>query len=139
MSQQEPEAGPSTIPPPPPLEETIDSLVLDFNDSTESNSKVKSKNRKSKSKEPKPTPAPQVKLPKAPKPVPTPIEAFENPAEGEEETVHGVYESIAPHFSQTRHKVSEVSGSPGGYSLSQHWTLHLSASQTMRMCEKEKV
>ena len=105
MSQQEPEAGPSATPPPPPLEDTLSSL--DVNESTESNSKVKSKNRKSKSKEPKPTPAPQVKLPKAPKPVPTPIEAFENPAEGEEETVHGVYESIAPHFSQTRHKVSQ--------------------------------
>lgn len=107
MSQQEPEAGPSTTPPPPTLEETLNSL--DVNESTESNSKVKSKNRKSrfKSKDPKPTPAPQVKLPKAPKPVPTPIEAFENPAEGEEETVHGVYESIAPHFSQTRHKVSQ--------------------------------
>jgi len=105
MSQQDPEAGPSTAPPPPTLEATLNSL--DVNDSTEPNSKAKSKNRKSKSKDHKPTPAPQVKLPKAPKPVPTPIEAFENPAEGEEETVHGVYESIAPHFSQTRHKVSD--------------------------------
>ena len=102
MSQQESEAGPSTSPTPTILEETLNSL--DVNDSTESNAntKVKSKNRKSKSKEPKPTPAPR---PKAPKPIPTPIQAFENPAEGEEETVHGVYESIAPHFSQTRHKV----------------------------------
>jgi hypothetical protein len=102
MSQQEPEAGPSTNPIPTTLEETLNSL--DINDSTESNTKSKSKNRKSKSKsnEPKPTPAPR---PKAPKPIPTPIRAFDNPAEGEEETVHGVYESIAPHFSQTRHKV----------------------------------
>ena len=96
MSQQQ-EAGPSTIPTQTILEETLDSL--DINDSTESNPKVKSKNRKSKSK---PNPAPK---PKAPKPVPTPIQAFDVPAEGEEETVHGVYESIAPHFSQTRHKV----------------------------------
>jgi len=96
MSQQQ-EAGPSTIPTQTTLEEPLDSL--DNNDSTESNSKSKSKNRKSKSKS---NPAPK---PKAPKPVPTPIQAFENPAEGEEETVHGVYESIAPHFSQTRHKV----------------------------------
>jgi hypothetical protein len=107
MSQQESEAGPSTSPTPTTLEETLNSL--DINDSTESNTntKVKSKNRKSKSKsnEPKPILAPK---PKALKPVPTPIQAFENPAEGEEETVHGVYESIAPHFSQTRHKVCEV-------------------------------
>ena len=105
MSQQESEAGPSTSPIPNTLEETLDSL--DVNDSSESNAKVKSKNRKSKSKskEPKPVLAPIVKAPKPPKPVPTPIQAFENPAEGEEETVHGVYESIAPHFSQTRHKV----------------------------------
>jgi hypothetical protein len=105
MSQQESEAGPSTSPTPTTLEETLNSL--DVNDSTESstNTKSKSKNRKSKSKDPKPALAPRVKAPKAPKPVPTPIQAFENPAEGEEETVHGVYESIAPHFSQTRHKV----------------------------------
>ena len=96
MSQQQ-EAGPSTIPTQTTLEETLN--VLDINDNTESNPKVKSKNRKSKSKS---NPAPK---PKAPKPVPTPIQAFDDPAEGEEETVHGVYESIAPHFSQTRHKV----------------------------------
>jgi hypothetical protein len=103
MSQQESEAGPSTSPTPTTLEETLNSL--DVNDSTESKTKVKTKNRKSKSKEPKPGLVPRVKAPKAPKPVPTPIQAFEDPAEGEEETVHGVYESIAPHFSQTRHKV----------------------------------
>lgn len=100
MSQQESEAGPSTSPTPTTLEETLDSL--DVNDSTESSTKVKSKNRKLNSKAPKPVLAPK---PKAPKPIPTPIQAFDNPAEGEEETVHGVYESIAPHFSQTRHKV----------------------------------
>jgi len=101
MSEQQ-EAGPSTIPTQTTIEETLDSL--DVNDSTESNPKSKSKNRKSRSqpKDPKPNPAPK---PKAPKPVPTPIQAFDDPAEGEEETVHGVYESIAPHFSQTRHKV----------------------------------
>jgi hypothetical protein len=105
MSQQESEAGPSTSPTPITLEETLNSLEI--NDSTESSTKSKSKNRKSKSKskDSKPTLAPK---PKAPKPVPTPIQAFDDPAEGEEETVHGVYESIAPHFSQTRHKVSEV-------------------------------
>ena len=112
MSQQESEAGPSTSPTPTTLEETLNSL--DVNDSTESNTntKVKTKNRTSKSKESKPTPVPKVKAPKAPKPVPTPIQAFENPAEGEEETVHGVYESIAPHFSQTRHKVCWVTELP---------------------------
>ena len=103
MSQQESVAGPSTSPTPTTLDETLDSL--DVNDSSESHAKVKSKNRTSKSKQSKPTPVPKVKAPKAPKPVPTPVQAFENPAEGEEETVHGVYESIAPHFSQTRHKV----------------------------------
>jgi len=100
MSQkQEAEAGPSTISTQTTIEETLDSL--DINDTTESSPKVKSKNRKSKSQS-KSNPAPK---PKAPKPVPTPIQAFDDPAEGEEETVHGVYESIAPHFSQTRHKV----------------------------------
>jgi hypothetical protein len=103
MSQQQPEAGPSTSPTPTILDETLNSLDID--DITESNTKVKSKNRKSKSKEPKPVLVPRVKAPKAPKPIPTPIQAFDDPAEGEEETVHGVYESIAPHFSQTRHKV----------------------------------
>jgi hypothetical protein len=103
MSQQQSEAGPSTSPIPITLEETLNSLDVD--DSTEPSTRVKSKNRKSKSKEPKPTPAPK---PKAPKPIPTPIQAFDDPAEGEEETVHGVYESIAPHFSQTRHKVCWV-------------------------------
>ena len=39
------------------------------------------------------------------KPIPTPIQAFIDPAVGEEETVHEIYESIAPHFAQTRHKV----------------------------------
>jgi hypothetical protein len=110
MSQQESVAGPSTSPTPTTLEESLNSL--DVNDSTESNTNVKSKNRKSKSKEPKPTPVLKVKAPKAPKPVPTPVQAFENPAEGEEETVHGVYESIAPHFSQTRHKVCWVTELP---------------------------
>lgn len=42
------------------------------------------------------------------KPVPQPIKAFEDAATGEEETVHEVYERIAPHFSQTRHKVSPL-------------------------------
>ena len=104
MSPPESEAGPSTSPNPTTLDESLNSL--DVNDTTESNTKVKSKNRKSKSKskEPKPILAPK---PKAPKPIPTPIGAFDDPAEGEEETVHGVYESIAPHFSQTRHKVCQ--------------------------------
>ena len=104
MSQQQ-EAGPSTIPTQTTIEGTFD--VLDINDSTESNPKLKSKNRKSKSKSNPPIKAKGETKPKvkAPKPVPTPIQAFDDPAEGEEETVHGVYESIAPHFSQTRHKV----------------------------------
>ncbi|WVQ95287.1 hypothetical protein IAU59_002382 [Kwoniella sp. CBS 9459] len=38
------------------------------------------------------------------KPVPVPVGPFEQPAEDEERTVHAVYEAIAPHFSQTRHK-----------------------------------
>jgi hypothetical protein len=102
MAQQESEAGPSTIP--TTLEEGLNTLVIDDDNSTKA--KNNSRKSKSKSREPKskPTPTPKVKVPK---PVPVPIEAFENPAEGEEETVHGVYESIAPHFSQTRHKVSQ--------------------------------
>jgi hypothetical protein len=40
------------------------------------------------------------------KPIPTPIEAFDNPDQGEERTVHEIYERIAPHFAQTRYKVS---------------------------------
>ncbi|KAK8854482.1 hypothetical protein IAR55_003220 [Kwoniella newhampshirensis] len=38
------------------------------------------------------------------KPLPVPVEPFLNPADDEERTVHSVYEAIAPHFSQTRHK-----------------------------------
>ncbi|OCF41090.1 hypothetical protein I317_05101 [Kwoniella heveanensis CBS 569] len=38
------------------------------------------------------------------KPIPVPVGPFEQPAEDEERTVHAVYEAIAPHFSQTRHK-----------------------------------
>lgn len=41
------------------------------------------------------------------KPLPVPVEAFDDPHAKEEETVHEVYESIAPHFAQTRHKVGE--------------------------------
>ncbi|WVF67709.1 hypothetical protein IAT40_002468 [Kwoniella sp. CBS 6097] len=54
---------------------------------TDSNKKKKSKPTKSKSK-----------------PIPVPVGPFEQPAEDEERTVHAVYEAIAPHFSQTRHK-----------------------------------
>lgn len=41
------------------------------------------------------------------KPIPRPIQAFSDPSVGEEETVHEIYESIAPHFALTRHKVSQ--------------------------------
>lgn len=41
------------------------------------------------------------------KPIPRPIQAFIDPSVGEEETVHEIYESIAPHFALTRHKVSQ--------------------------------
>jgi hypothetical protein len=42
------------------------------------------------------------------KPIPQPIAAFSDPSVGEEETVHEIYESIAPHFALTRHKVSAL-------------------------------
>lgn len=95
---QEPgeDAGPSTI-------NDLSQLSLEETSTTKSQSKS---TRKSKLKELKPIPEPKVPKTK-PKPVPVPISAFENPAEGEEETVHEIYESIAPHFSQTRHKVSK--------------------------------
>lgn len=57
--------------------------------------------RKSQSK-PKPKSS---RKPKA-KPIPIPVEAFDDPHAREEETVHEVYEHIAPHFSQTRSKAS---------------------------------
>jgi hypothetical protein len=43
-----------------------------------------------------------------PKAIPTPYpqEALENPHYEEEKNVHEVYDQIAPHFSQTRFKVS---------------------------------
>ncbi|WRT68762.1 uncharacterized protein IL334_005742 [Kwoniella shivajii] len=46
------------------------------------------------------------KAPKTPraKPTPVPVGPFVKPAEEEEKTVHEVYEAIAGHFSQTRHK-----------------------------------
>lgn len=51
------------------------------------------------------TPTSELKSKSKPKPIPQPIDAFEDPGAGEEETVHEVYERIAPHFSQTRYKV----------------------------------
>ena len=94
------QAGPSSSPrvvpqEPSAMNETIASRGADIDKSgTKKNPKAKPK--------PIPIPKPQAR----PKPIPKPIEAFQNPDEGEEETVHEVYERIAPHFSQTRYKVS---------------------------------
>ncbi|KAK6911049.1 hypothetical protein I203_105084 [Kwoniella mangroviensis CBS 8507] len=82
-----PQAGPSTLTPMP----------SSFPDSTTKPTKVKTK----KVKIPKPQPSkPELK----PKPKPVPVGPFDRPAEEEEKNVHEVYEAIAGHFSQTRHK-----------------------------------
>lgn len=42
-----------------------------------------------------------------PKPLPSPYVGSDNAREDEESAVHSVYEQIAPHFAQTRYKVSD--------------------------------
>lgn len=93
MIEAAPEAGPSVTQP----------LAAGTTSTAQSKSKSNGK-RESKAKT---APAPAPAGPRA-KPLPRPIEAFDNPGEGEEETVHEVYERIAPHFSQTRHKVGHA-------------------------------
>ncbi|WWC63692.1 uncharacterized protein I303_106297 [Kwoniella dejecticola CBS 10117] len=70
-----------------------------------SNPPSKSKSKKSKEKPPKvDKPKPQVAAKPKPKPKPVPVGPFDKPDEEEEKNVHEVYEAIAGHFSQTRHK-----------------------------------
>ncbi|WVW85209.1 hypothetical protein I302_107247 [Kwoniella bestiolae CBS 10118] len=78
-SQPAPEAGPSTP--------------------TSSTKPPKVKTKKVKIPKPQP-PKPEPK----PKPKPVPVGPFDKPDEEEEKNVHEVYEAIAGHFSQTRHK-----------------------------------
>lgn len=89
MSASEPKAGPSATP----------ELAL--------NSGVNKKAERIRARA-LAQPKPKVKtLPKA-KPEPIPYRATSHPDEDEQAAVHEVYERIAPHFSQTRHKVSAV-------------------------------
>ena len=58
-----------------------------------------------------------------PKPKPVPYKATSaDPDRAEEESVHQVYQAIAPHFAQTRHKVSLLSHS----FLSSHCLIRIS-------------
>lgn len=106
------EAGPSTAPPQPQTSELdIDDLIIsDVNDNNADKGKAKTNTKttsKTKTKPPaKAKTQAQARAQGRSKPIPKPIEAFEDPGVGEEETVHEVYERIAPHFSQTRYKVS---------------------------------
>ncbi|WVR09279.1 hypothetical protein IAU60_006344 [Kwoniella sp. DSM 27419] len=51
------------------------------------------------------------------KPATLPVAPFDAPDQDEERTVHAVYEAIAPHFSQTRHKTFLHSLPPGSIGL----------------------
>jgi hypothetical protein len=107
QSESGSEAGPSTSTAPAPV---LDPIIDPLNDlAIDETSKTKTETRKCKPSRTKPRTEPPKAEPKlkTSKPIPTPIEAFSDPAEGEEETVHEIYESIAPHFAQTRHKVCE--------------------------------
>ncbi|WWC71210.1 uncharacterized protein I206_105163 [Kwoniella pini CBS 10737] len=78
----QPEAGPSTI---------------------TSNSPIPPSSKSKKTKE-KPIKTPEPRPEPKQKPKPVPVGPFERPDEEEEKNVHEVYEAIAGHFSQTRHK-----------------------------------
>ena len=68
-------------------------------------SRSAAKRSEKQNREPKlPRPV-KAKAPPKPKPEPIPYRPTSNPGEDEQTAVHEVYEAIAPHFSQTRHKV----------------------------------
>ena len=95
------EAGPSSPTQQMSERRTDESLTPNVPDIEKGKAKT---NTKSKTKT-NPQAKARAPAPARSKPIPKPIEAFENPDVGEEETVHEVYERIAPHFSQTRYKV----------------------------------